>query len=106
MKFHNKVSKERRIMLTYDLNRYIAEVKMSDCEYEELCQWVQAGNSPYDNGWNIATEAGTPMDYINARRTVYSAIDNLGAVPVQVCNDPLSCVLDDDCSNIDNLFPF
>ena len=72
MKFHNSVSPELRSLLRDDLQRYIKEVQMTDMERQELCQWVQAGNSPYDNGWNIATDAGTPMDYINAKRIVES----------------------------------
>ena len=35
-------------MLTNDLQCYVQEVKMSKSEYKELCQWGQAGHSPYD----------------------------------------------------------
>lgn len=70
MKFHNNISQELRSLLRDDLQRYIKEVQMTDMERQELFQWVQAGNSPYDNGWNIATDNGTPMDYIGAKRIV------------------------------------
>jgi len=56
--------------------QYIKEVSITDNEYKELCQWVQSGNSPYNNGWDIATDAGTPMDYIKAKRIVESQIDS------------------------------
>ena len=59
MKFHNSVFKDLRILLREDLQRYVKETQMTDAEYRELCEWVQAGNSPYDNGWYIATDAGT-----------------------------------------------
>lgn len=76
MKFQNGISKELGAMLLQDLQRYIKEVAMTDNEYQELCQWVQSGNSPYNNGWDIATDAGTPMDYINAKRIVESQRDS------------------------------
>lgn len=79
MKFHNNVSRELRTLLRDDLQRYIKEVQMTDLERQELCQWVQAGNSPYDNGWNIATDAGIPMDYISAKRIVESGTEFIAA---------------------------
>ena len=76
MKFLNNVSRELRLILADDLKRYTAEVKMNDKEFTELCQWVQSGHSPYDNGWGIATDAGTPMDYISAKRIVECEYDS------------------------------
>ena len=72
MEFHNSVSKDLRTLLSKGVQRYVKEVRMTDTEYRELCEWVQAGNSPYDNSWYIATDAGTPMDYISAKRFVES----------------------------------
>lgn len=72
MKFRKSVSKDLRTLLSKSLQRYVKEVRMTDTEYRELCEWVQAGNSPYDNSWYIATDAGTPMDYISAKRFVES----------------------------------
>lgn len=72
MKFHNSVSKDLRILLREDLQRYVKGIQMTDAEYRELCEWVQAGNSPYDNDWYMATDAGTPIDYISAKRFVES----------------------------------
>ena len=72
MKFRKSVSKDLRTLLSKGLQRYVKEVRMTDTEYRELCEWVQAGNSPYDNSWYIATDAGTPMDYISAKRFVES----------------------------------
>ena len=72
MKFHKSVSKDLRTLLSKDLQRYVKEVQMTDTEYRELCEWVQSGHSPYDNGWYIATDAGTPVDYISAKRFVES----------------------------------
>ena len=72
MKFHKSVSKDLRTLLSKGLQRYVKEVRMTDTEYRELCEWVQAGSSPYDNSWYIATDAGTPMDYISAKRFVES----------------------------------
>ena len=76
MNFQKGISKELRTKLLQDLQRYIKEVAMTSNEYEDLCQWVQSGNSPYNNGWDIATDAGSPMDYINAKRIVESQIDS------------------------------
>ena len=70
MKFQKGISKELCVMLQHDLQQYTKEVAMSEDEYQDLCQWVQAGNSPYNNGWDITTDAGTPMDYISAKRIV------------------------------------
>ena len=72
MKFHNSGSEELRSLLKDDLQRYIKEVQITDMERQELFQWVQAGNSPYDSGWNIADDAGIPMDYVSAKRIVES----------------------------------
>lgn len=41
---------------------------MTQAERKELQVWVRSGYSPYDNGWYIATEAGIPMDFVNALR--------------------------------------
>lgn len=101
MKFHNSVSKEKRTPLSEDLQRYVKEVPMNDAEYQELCQWVQAGNSPYDNGWYIATDAGTPMDYISAKRFVESG----GCVVAgydTVDDVPIFLIQDDDTEDIAN----
>lgn len=70
MKFQKGISKEHCVMLQHDLQQYTKEVAMSKEEYQDLCQWVQAGNSPYNNGWDLATDAGTPMDYISAKRII------------------------------------
>lgn len=88
MRFQNNISKELRLMLTDDLQRYKAEIEMNDEEYTELCQWVQSGHSPYDNGWSIATDAGTPMDYISAKRIVESGVELVAAYDT-VNDDPI-----------------
>ena len=41
---------------------------MTPAERKELQVWVRSGHSPYDNGCYIATEAGIPMDFVNALR--------------------------------------
>lgn len=95
MKFHSGISKEARLMLTNDLQRYAKEVEMSKSEYEELCQWVQAGHSPYDNGWYMVTDWGAPMDYISAKRIVESGMDLM--VAYDAANDePVFYVQKDD----------
>ena len=38
MKFHNRVSKGLRTLLSEDLQRYIKEVQMTNAEYRELCE--------------------------------------------------------------------
>lgn len=95
-----------RSLLRNDLQRYIQEVQMTDTERQELCQWVQAGNSPYDNGWNIATDTGVPMDYISAKRIVESGIGLIAAYDT-VNDAPIFLAKDgdtDDCT--DEELPF
>lgn len=106
MKFHSSISKDVQIMLTKDLQRYVQDVKMSKSEYKELCQWVQAGHSPYDNGWAIATDWGTPMDCISAKRLVESDMDLIAAY--DTANDePIFFVHEDDVDDcIDEELPF
>lgn len=70
MRFHKNVPQELQEILSVDFNRYIKEVSMTAEERNELKKWVQSGNSPYDNGWYIATEAGGPMDFVNALRFI------------------------------------
>lgn len=98
MKFHCGISKEIQTMLTSDLQCYAQEVKMSKSEYEELCRWVQAGHSPYDNGWAMATDWGTPMDYISAKRIVESGMELMTAY--ETANDePIFLVQENDSDN-------
>ena len=97
MKFHNSVSEGLRSLLRDDLQRYIKEVQITGMERQELFQWVQAGNSPYDNGWNIADDAGTPMDYIGAKRVVESGQEFFAAYdPV---NDEPIFLIQEDCTD-------
>ena len=106
MKFHNSVSKEMRTLLSNDLQQYIKEVQTSDAEYRELCQWVQAGNSPYDNGRYIDTEAGAPMDYISAKRFVESGGCVVSCYDT-VNDEPIFLIQDDDTeSATDEELPF
>lgn len=72
MRFQKNVSQEIRAILSNDLRRYVNEVPMNARERSELRKWVQSGRSPYDNGWHIATDAGIPMDFVNALRSIES----------------------------------
>lgn len=106
MKFHNNVSRELRSLLKDTLQQYIKEVQMTDAERQELYQWVQAGNSPYDNGWNIATDAGTPMDYISAKRIVESGSELIVAYDTDN-DEPIFLVQEYDTDNSsDEKLPF
>lgn len=106
MKFHNSVSEELRSLLRDDLQRYIKEVQITDMERQELFQWVQAGNSPYDNGWNIADDAGIPMDYVSAKRIVESGIELVAAYDT-VNDEPTFLEKDDDTDECaDEELPF
>lgn len=92
-----------RSLLRNDLQRYIQEVQLTDTERQELCQWVQAGNSPYDNGWNIATDAGAPMDYVSAKRIVESGIGLIAAYDTGN-DEPIFLAQDDDtddCADVE-----
>ena len=106
MKFHNSVSKDLCILLREDLRRYVKEIQMTDLEYQELCEWVQAGNSPYDNGWYIATDAGTPMDYISAKRCLESEGCVIAGYDT-VNDEPIFFIHDDDTEvTTDEELPF
>lgn len=72
MKFNKEVSSELRGILLADLERYTSEVQMTEDEFTVLCKWVQEGNSPYDNGWYMSIENGTPLDFANAMRVIAS----------------------------------
>jgi len=41
---------------------------VSQDERQELIDWIDTGNSVYDNPWNMADESGRPMDYLTAIR--------------------------------------
>lgn len=105
MRLQYNISKELRLMLTGDLQRYKAEVKMNDEEYTELCQWVQNGHSPYDNGWGIATDAGIPMDYISAKRIVESGVEVVAAYDT-VNGEPIFLVPVNEDDTVDGDIPF
>ena len=70
MRFHKNVPQVLQEILSVDFKRYIKGVSMTAEERNELKKWVQSGNSPYDNGWYIATEAGGLMDFVNALRFI------------------------------------
>lgn len=70
MRFHKKVSIEKRERLLQQLRKYEKEVTMTTEERRELRKWVARGESPYDNGNNIHGENGWPMDFVNAMRFV------------------------------------
>lgn len=94
------------LMLTNDLQRYMQEVKIGKSEYKELCQWVQAGHSPYDNAWDIATDWGTPIDYISAKRIVERGIGLIAAYDI-VNDEPIFLVQNDDTDDCaDEELPF
>ena len=106
MKFHNRVSKGLRTLLSEDLQRYIKEVQMTNAEYRELCEWVQAGNSPYDNGWYMSTDTGAPMDYISAKRFVESGGCVISGYDT-VNDEPIFLIQDDDIEDAtDEEIPF
>ena len=72
MRCREDVCQEVRAVLSDGLRRYVKEVPMNARERSELRKWVQSGRSPYDNGWHIATDAGIPMDFVNALRFIES----------------------------------
>lgn len=47
---------------------------MNDDERQGLFRRVQTGHSPYDNGWGIAADDGTPLDYVSAKRIAEDGI--------------------------------
>lgn len=52
-----------------DMRRYLKQFPdVTPDEKKALRSWVRSGHSPYENGWYIATDAGGPMDFINASR--------------------------------------
>ena len=69
---------------------------MNAKERNDLRKWVQSGHSPYDNGWHIATEAGEPMDFINALRLVESEASYRVAYDAET--DNLMFMVDADAS--------
>lgn len=106
MRFHKNASQEIRMALSNDLRQYIEEVPMNARERSELRKWVQSGRSPYDNGWNIATDAGTPMDFVNALRVVESGENTIAAYDTQN-DEPIFLVLEDSSENMmDEDLPF
>lgn len=54
----------REAMIQRDAAQYMSGISMSQDERQELIDWIDAGNSVYDNPWNMADESGRPMDYL------------------------------------------
>ena len=105
MKFHRNVPMEHRSLLKKDLKQYEKEVQMNKKELQELHRWVQEGHSPYDNGWYIATDYGTPMDYISAKRLMESGAF-LESVYDTVGGDPILFIQDEREATTDEQLPF
>ena len=47
---------------------YLEKVGATPLECQDVIEWVEDGNSVYDNPWHIAGENGAPKDYIAAQR--------------------------------------
>lgn len=99
MRFQKKVPREIRTTLSNDLQQYVKEVSMNAREYSELRKWVQSGRSPYDNGWYIATDAGTPMDFVNALRIVENGENAVASFDTQN-DEPIFSAPEDSFENM------
>ena len=63
--------------LSNEMKQYLRLVSdASEEEISELKEWVNNGNSPYSNPWNIADERGTELPFIHARREIFSLTDD------------------------------
>ena len=61
--------KEYRNKCRREMRQYLKDFPDATPEEKrDLNSWVRSGHSPYENGDFIATESGSPMDFINARR--------------------------------------
>lgn len=61
--------KEYRNKCRREMRQYLKDFPDATPEEKrDLSSWVRSGHSPYENGDFIATESGSPMDFINARR--------------------------------------
>lgn len=67
-----------RRYLVDEMKRYLTLVPdASEEEISELKAWVDAGNSPYSNPWYIADERGNELPFIQARREIFSLVDDI-----------------------------
>ena len=62
--------KERRSALRKEMRKYVVEIgRITSDEQKELREWVNDGNSVYDNPYLLYGDDGRPMDFIDATRT-------------------------------------
>jgi len=62
--------KERRSALRKEMRKYVAEIgRVTSDEQKELREWVNDGNSVYDNPYSLYGDDGRAMDFIDATRT-------------------------------------
>ena len=60
------------------LRNYLRSIgNLSFEEKTELREWVDDGNSVYNNPYDIYDEKGRPLDFITGRRLLYDIWDNL-----------------------------
>ena len=65
-------------------------------EKNELREWVDAGNSVYDNPFEFYDEKGRPLDFIAGRRLLFEILDSI----------PDSYGSNSDCSDDEDDLPF
>jgi hypothetical protein len=60
------------------LRRYLKSVgNLSYEEKTELIEWVDDGNSVYDNPFDFYGENGRPIDFITSRRLLFEILNNM-----------------------------
>jgi len=60
------------------LRAYLKSIgSLSYTEKNELKEWVDDGNSVYDNPYDLYDENGHPLDFITARRIFFDIWENL-----------------------------
>ena len=96
--------KEHRNKCRREMRLYIKDFPDATPEEKrDLNSWVRSGHSPYENGDYVATDSGSPMDFINARRFLEEAYQEYLKDPeaYRGSPDPTEYASDDSESCVD-----
>lgn len=58
------------------INQDLAHMNLTDNEEKALIDWIQTGNSYYENPWHVAQENGSPYPFVEAMRIIDMPIND------------------------------
>jgi hypothetical protein len=68
--FMTALEKERKQYAKQQYRIFVRENDITPVERKSLLEWVNDGNSVYDNPWYVSGEDGWPLNFVDAQRFI------------------------------------